>query len=268
MKLLILSDLHLEHAAFVPSQRVLELADVVVLAGDIHVGARGIHWANWAFGDKPVVYVAGNHEFYDGHWTRTLAELRGAARDHGVHFLEDEAVEIKGIRFLGCTLWTDFAYSGEEQRNQAMREAQRAMMDFRAIEADPQHEVYEGSRRQRLTALHTLKRHEDSRTWLERELALAEPKETVVVTHHAPHHLSVSPRFIGSRLNPAYVSDLPNDLLGRAGLWIHGHTHSTAYYFVNCGGAQTRVACNPRGYPMFGGGWENVDFDPDLLLEC
>ena len=43
MKLLILSDLHLEHAAFVPSQRVLELADVVVLAGDIHVGARGIH---------------------------------------------------------------------------------------------------------------------------------------------------------------------------------------------------------------------------------
>ncbi len=41
-------------------------------------------------------------------------------------------------------------------------------------------------------------------------------------------------------------------------LWIHGHTHATADYYV--GG--TRVIANPHGY-----GLENRDFDPTLIVE-
>ena len=54
-------------------------ADVVVLAGDIHNGAAGVEWAKRAF-RQPVVYVAGNHEPFDGEFHATAAALRAAAR--------------------------------------------------------------------------------------------------------------------------------------------------------------------------------------------
>jgi len=268
MKLMILSDLHLEHAPFAVNQKALERADVVVLAGDIHIGVRGIHWARWVFGDKPVVYVAGNHEFYGGHWTETLTDLQRAGRDHGVQFLENGVAEIAGIRFLGCTLWTDFEFNGREHRYVAIKSAERGMNDYWRISAGAAGGEQRNVRSVRLSARHTLARHLNSRAWLERELAQEVPQKTVVVTHHLPHHLSVPPRFAGSWLNPAYVSNLPESLLTRADLWVHGHTHTSAYYFINRGGAQSRVVCNPRGYPAFGGGYENENFAPALLMDC
>ena len=68
MKLNILSDLHLVHGGL-PLPR--NDADVVVLAGDI---SRPEEAVKWALGiKKPVVYVAGNHEFYG-------AEMLGCLR--------------------------------------------------------------------------------------------------------------------------------------------------------------------------------------------
>ncbi|CAN7715488.1 metallophosphoesterase [Variovorax sp. LjRoot175] len=75
MKLLILSDLHLEFETFEPPQG-LEF-DVVVLAGDIHSpGRRAVEWAEARFAAKPVVYVPGNHEYYDSRMDQALAEPR------------------------------------------------------------------------------------------------------------------------------------------------------------------------------------------------
>ncbi len=68
MKILILSDLHLGHHTFqtdVDGKRIDADADVVVLAGDIDDGLGGIRWARESFPDKPIVMVAGNHEFYE-----------------------------------------------------------------------------------------------------------------------------------------------------------------------------------------------------------
>jgi predicted phosphodiesterase len=67
MRIHVLSDLHLEmrRCSFVASEVD---ADVVVLAGDIHQHARGIEWAKSCYAGIPVVYVAGNHEFYRAGW--------------------------------------------------------------------------------------------------------------------------------------------------------------------------------------------------------
>jgi len=62
MKLHILSDLHTEFADFSPPDTN---ADIVILAGDIGVGLGGIEWAARRFPRAPVIYVPGNHEFYD-----------------------------------------------------------------------------------------------------------------------------------------------------------------------------------------------------------
>lgn len=112
MKALILSDLHLEFAPFEPAPD-LEF-DVVILAGDIHSPAkRAVQWAADTFRGKSVVYLPGNHEYYDGRLDTTLAEARRAADGSNVHVLDGDELVIDGVRFLGATLWTDFALAIE-----------------------------------------------------------------------------------------------------------------------------------------------------------
>jgi predicted phosphodiesterase len=121
MKLLVLSDLHLENAPSLEIQRdAAQSADVIVLAGDIHPAPDGIIWARRIFDDKPIVYVAGNHEYFDCEFEAALVMLRQSAKEHDVHFLENDSVTIQGIRFLGCTLWTDFEFYGLERKQVLM----------------------------------------------------------------------------------------------------------------------------------------------------
>jgi hypothetical protein len=54
MKILALIDLHLE---FGPLTIGEHSADVVVLAGDIHLKTRGVQWARETFKDRPVIMV-------------------------------------------------------------------------------------------------------------------------------------------------------------------------------------------------------------------
>jgi calcineurin-like phosphoesterase family protein len=79
----------------------------------------------------------------------------------------------------------------------------------------------------------------------------------VVITHHAPHPGSIAPKFATHPLNPAFVSNLEH-LMGRAQLWIHGHTHRAFDYTVR----GTRVVCNPRGNAD-----EVTGFLGDLVVE-
>ncbi len=60
MKIRLYSDLHLEFGPFDPPDAA---ADLVVLAGDIHVGVKGVEWALEQKFGCPVLYVLGNHEF-------------------------------------------------------------------------------------------------------------------------------------------------------------------------------------------------------------
>ncbi len=137
MKLLVLSDLHLSHRTFAPTHdgsRIDAKADVVVLAGDLDDGLGGIRWARESFPDKPIVMVAGNHEFYEKHWFRHVDDMREAAKAYDVNFLEAEGIDLAGVRFLGCTLWTDFDLFGVEKKDVAMRVAKAQMNDFHCIE--------------------------------------------------------------------------------------------------------------------------------------
>jgi hypothetical protein len=53
----------------------------------------------------PCVYLAGNHEFYNGSIRQGLAEGKRAAQEFpGVRLLENEAVTIGGVMFIGATL--------------------------------------------------------------------------------------------------------------------------------------------------------------------
>jgi len=93
----------------------------------------------------------------------------------------------------------------------------------------------------------------------------AEPFDgkTVVVTHHAPSERSVAPKYAGQILNHAYFSHM-DDMIEAAkpAIWVHGHVHSSFSYKIG----ETRVVCNPRGYPLREGP-ENPEFDPQMAVE-
>jgi predicted phosphodiesterase len=255
------SDLHLEFLeGRFPDARLVEPApgaDLLILAGDIHNGVKGIEaFAAWPV---PVVYLAGNHEFYDHNWEQTRHDIHSACAGTRVTFLDNDVVEFEGVRILGCTLWTDFRLRGTAQA-QAMETVERGLADYQVIR----------TRSGPLRAQQTLTDHEKSRAWLEGELAKPFAGRTVVVTHHGPHPLSIHPRFVGNPINPGFVSDL-TPLLHDVDLWLHGHTHDSFDYRLG----RCRVVANPAGYilnraaatPGSSFEFENGKFDPKLVVE-
>ena len=125
MRLQVFSDLHLEFGWFEPA---LKSPDVVVLAGDIHQGTAGVKWAKLYCRDCPVIYVMGNHEFYNHSIPDLIKALRREARGSNVHVLENNAFIINGFVFLGCSLWTNFHLWPDAR--EAMSVADREMSDF------------------------------------------------------------------------------------------------------------------------------------------
>lgn len=235
MNIQLASDLHLEFLERrFPGERIIKPApgaDILVLAGDIHNGIKAVaSFGNWPV---PVVYVAGNHEFYGNAWEQTRADLRKACAGTNIHFLDNDVVEFEGVRFLGCTLWTDFRLRGFTQ-TECMSSVEQRLNDYHVIH------TLAGT----LRARDTLADHVQSRRWLEGELAKSYSGKTVVVTHHGPHPLSIHPRYQGDQINVGFVSDL-TPLLQQADLWLHGHVHDS-FDYSDVG--RCRVVANPAGY--------------------
>ena len=245
MKLHVLSDLHTEFADFTPP--TIDV-DLVVLAGDIGVGREGLDWAARTFADRPVVYVPGNHEYY-GHDLSLIDELRSAA-PRNIHVLNDNTLTLGGVRFLVCTLWTDFRLYGGSEAWFARQRARRLLTDFAVIR----------NGRKRFTPEDSVELHERSRAWLENELGKAFEGPTVVVTHHLPTASSVAEQYTNDPLTPAFASGLESLIEAhQPDLWIHGHTHVPCDYTL----FSTRIVCNPRGYP---GEVSDAAFRDDLCV--
>ncbi len=241
MRIQYFSDIHLEFGTLA---RPDTDADIIVAAGDIGVGTQGLKWLQSL--ERPVVYIAGNHEFYGQEYHAMVDALRRGAEHSRVHFLECETLLVGETRFLGCSLWTELG--GEE--NDRLEDLQRQVNDFRRIR-------FHGNP---LTFSEYSQLHRKSRRWLVNQLDQPFDGKTVVVTHHAPTPWSwhESPTSI-KRF--AYCNDLKEFFhTYEIAAWFHGHTHVVSDY--RCSGA--RVLCNPRGYfPEHLVG----EFDPRRVVE-
>lgn len=275
MKLLVLSDLHLEYADLTLPDSVD--FDVAILAGDIVNPGSGL--SAWVRATpalqraRAIVAVSGNHEHYDRVMQHETAAMHAAARalqSPPLHLLDCGQVVVDGVRFLGCTLWTDFALHVDtlegprSDPRQGITVAGRGMADYRTIGWLDEAAAHDGMALRKLTPYDTLRLHRTQRAWL--DAALAEPFDgsTVVVTHHGPHRGSLAPRFAADWVSTGYLSELPMHFFDVPVLWVHGHTHTSHDYQV--GGC--RVLCNPRGYQWRGQTMpENVAFDAGCVVQ-
>lgn len=240
MKLWIFSDLHIAQCDWdLPADQ--PDCDVIIAAGDIHFASDAVVWLAERSQGRPVIYVPGNHEWYTHQRffsvESELAKARALAEETSVHLLLDQSVVIDRVRYLGSTLWTDYALYANP--SVGMRLAQTALSDHRLIYPRDDGQVF--------TPDDALALHNRSRAWLTKEIGRddEELRATVVVTHHLPHPLSIDRKYDGDPLNVAFASNLAH-LVEQSGvdLWIHGHTHSSCDYFAG----STRVVCNPKGY--------------------
>lgn len=213
--------------------------------------------------------VAGNHEFYGAQLVDELQAMKRAAAGSLVHVLDRQAVVVDGVRFLGCTLWTDFQLpfgtTAQVDVGQALRQAGAGMAEYERIElmAPAMRAARPREFARLLQAEDTLAMHWVDRDWLRRELEKPFDGQTVVVTHHAPSALSVAPQHVGDRLSPAFASELPEEFFDVPSLWVHGHTHHSADYTRR----SCRVVSNPRGYPIQGARFENSSFSAGFVVE-
>ena len=260
------SDLHQEcpENAFDPQVDAPAHADVVVVAGDVHSPLpRAIDWLADRLPGARVVYVPGNHCFWrmskEDRYSYQDVVLAGRDRAsaRGIDLLvEGESVEIDGCRFCGGTLWTAMDVRPEfVPFAGALAEANRRMNDYHRIR-------YRGNRsKDRLTPRDTIYLHRQTRARIAETLATPSYCPTVVVTHHAPHPLSLGCPVEQFDLPWCYCSDMTLMMQSwEPALWIHGHLHGRADYQIG----DTRVVMNARGHACEP---SCALFDPSLVIE-
>ncbi len=226
MKIDIISDIHLTCFKDLGEDFVytwIPEGEVLVLAGDV----GEFHW--WqaksrlinVFCEKydHVLYVAGNHDYYGTSLEEGDAHFRAVEdRIQNFHFLERDLLELDGVKFAGCSLWF--------KEDPMSVHYEKFMNDFSQIRAFKP-AVY--------------------RRNIESIGFLGELEETdVVITHHMPSQHSVHEKYKKDPMNRFFlcaVDDVILDLQPK--YWVHGHTHLPCDY--NLG--NTRVVCNPKGYP-------------------
>lgn len=248
MRIITYSDLHLEFGSGWLLPPEVE-GDVLILAGDSVTFKNYDPLRRLIDGwKKPVLYVAGNHEYY----TRRSMNEEGTnfrawlqANCPQVSLLLDEGISIGGVNFFGGTMWTDF--NGGNQL--AMKTAGEQMNDFRLIH---------NANNRPFTPAEAITQHQKFvdalLAWFEKDLG----GPRVVISHTAP---LTNPRtkFSGSPLRPAFNSlDMVKVIEHyQPALWVYGHTHECDDQTVG----KTRIISNQLGYPDQFGGFECKDFD-------
>lgn len=241
MRINYFSDIHLEFGNLaIPNND----ADIIIAAGDIGIGRQGVEWLKTI--NKPVIYIAGNHEFYTHEYRNTMSMLRSSCANSKIQFLEKDTLILQGVRFIACTLWTDLLKNGEQKAH----EVGLRLNDFRTIRFK-EHSFDQAD----FTQL-----HRRSVLWLEDALDEPFDGKTVVITHHAPLGLSWRER-PNELKKMAYCNNL-EELITKHQIaaWFHGHIHIPNDYVF----AGTRILSNPRGYH---GRKEVAGFDQNKIVE-
>jgi hypothetical protein len=262
LRLWVLSDLHLDRFEGWSAGRIPP-ADVAVVAGGITRGlVAAVGWLGQHLRPHmPVVFVPGPLEYFDTVLPDESERGRRAAAFADVRLLDGDLTVLDGVRFIGSTLWTDYRLYGEENREWAFQAARLGLSELRWIRLSPE-------RHRQLRPEDAAELHMHARASLEDMARRHHDGPTIVVTHHAPHRLSLPPdarvtptRHLSGLLPASYASDL-GDLVERMGacLWVHGAVPQPIDYRLG----RTRILANPRGK---GAERATGRFDPAFVVE-
>lgn len=233
MRIGLISDVHTEFfydkidewvATLDPSQ-----TDVLAIAGDLgnsHTVLSTLEKLARHYGDQPIVYVPGNHEYYHSGIFEMSNRMDEFFQDHPtLHLLPEEpgGFKVGDVTFVGVTLWftekkdrrwSDFVHiAGLSDAIHVLGDVDRAMLE------------------------------DDCLKWGQKK---TEGSKLVVVTHMMPSTFCIHPKWEGSTTNKFFLNDCEDLIFTHSpALWLYGHTHERMDVQL----FETRMVSNPMGYP-------------------
>jgi Icc-related predicted phosphoesterase len=259
MRIQYFSDLHLGHEFYFKKSLTHPeaVASICVIAGDIWEGAKEFKFPikkPWmhklADNFEHVLFVLGNHDYYN-HDIQNIEEVyrNFANKVDNIHFLQKDIVEIDGIKFVGCTLWTDFLVE-DNYFNKELK-----LNDFYCL--NDANCIFNSNNL--VKPENILNIHNDHKHFLNDNV----DSNTVVITHHVPSYRAMHEKWKTSTISHLFYSNLEALILDKTPrAWIAGHTHDSFDLTIG----NTRLVGNPRGYSS-GYGVENSNFDWQKTIE-
>ncbi len=244
MKIKLVSDLHVDCQKDSGISLIRDISckdhDVLVIAGDLcQVSDLDLFddtWEMLSLKFKKIIYVNGNHEFWDGNpWTtdETIDEVL-AQYNNVIRLKTGEAHTIDGHRFIGGTMWF---------RDSGRIDLQKRFSDFEMI--------------------HNFRSYvfKENEKFIEMFKNGFAKKNDIVVTHHVPSLQLIHKMYLNDPINQFFYCEMMEDIKRvKPVAWLFGHTHKQSNQMLN----NTWFVANPHGYPLE---MSNMGFDENLVLE-
>jgi predicted phosphohydrolase len=183
--------------------------------------------------------IMGNHEYYRGVLNAEIPKLRAFFVTQGIsniHILENQTYEFDDALVFGTSLWTSC-----RNNNPVIKHAvQNGLVDYKRISV-----MNASGEKSLITPEDTISLHYLAMQALHNFLQVPTQKRRIVLTHFAPHILSIEPCYKKYLTTDGYYEEL-YELIANSDVntWVHGHTHFPVDYTIE----NTRVISNPRGY--------------------
>lgn len=250
MKIQYCSDLHLEfqdNKEYILNNPIEPIADILILAGDIvpfKIIDNHQDFFNYISRNfKTTYWIPGNHEYY--YYNVDSSRFLDTKIRENIFLVNNCVKEVSGINLIFSTLWSNISESKRWL-------IQQSLSDFKVIKY--------------IDCLFNVDNynllHKESLEFIQNTLNETSDNKTVVVTHHVPTFVNYPEKYVNSKINEAFASNL-TELIedNNIDFWIYGHHHSNSNDFQI---GNTKLVTNQLGYIKYN---ENVGFNSKAYIE-
>lgn len=253
MKIQVFSDVHNGLNDIRPQDILSNKADLYLDAGDTGEANDTLKfYKNEFWNNKQVVFVAGNHTFYNTIYPETnkffLKTFKNSTASN-ITYLNNRYKIFDDVVIIGSTLWTDFKVF--DCPASCMKKARWALNDFRYIQI---------TNNLLFTPEYSANLFKTSMSYISRIVKKFKNKKIIVLTHHAPSIKSCLNIYKNDLTSSCFVSNLEDFIQQHTNIvaWVHGHVHNHNDYMIG----STRIISNPIGYRCFN---EKSDYKKTII---
>lgn len=221
---------------------------ILVLAGDIWHAKKPFTYNNYSWFStiserfKYVLVVLGNHDFWNGQLPTEYDNFKRYTKERNLNnliLLQNNYVVIGEHKFLGATLWTDYANKDYD----TIEEAKKVCNDFKYIRY--MNPLFKGVFK-KLTVANILEQHRISKNYIFENANKDYPEQKLwVITHHPPTDILITDPHIHKNEYGIITNNFEKEIKdSKIDYWIHGHNHQSGQAKVG----NTLIMSNTVGY--------------------
>lgn len=250
MKIQYCSDLHLEfpdNKEYILNNPIQPIADILILAGDIvpfKIIDNHQDFFNYISRNfKTTYWIPGNHEYY--YYNVDSSRFLDTKIRENIFLVNNCVKEVSGINLIFSTLWSNISESKRWLIQQSLSDFKVIKYNDHFFNVDDYNSL-----------------HKESLEFIQNALNETSDNKTVVVTHHVPTFVNYPEKYVDSKINEAFASNLTELIEDNIiDFWIYGHHHSNVNEFQI---DNTKLVTNQLGYIKYN---ENVGFNPKAYIE-